>query len=482
MAKDSLENPARRLQLSLSPYDGPIDPSNLLRLDQSGPIDRVSLADFLRNGFIYPPYTAFSDTRVATVGFDNAADLFDSPQFAFPFHPEGEVESCSSTSALVDRYHSLLKESVGRLTQEMKSPWLLQSGGKDSTSLAIATADTRPDTVCLTYLGGREENEIESARRVARTLGLRHECLVCDPGRAYDRYLSIADRLPLLTGDFATLSYVDLAQTVKANGGDGLLDGLGSDAYFGLPIRVQHRLLALLARGLRLPEATFNLPLVETSFRLAYGLTSLQMNGFERLFPGTRFLDAEVDRLLGTSLSSQSLARTISFQKALQGWSSLFGKKQIASAIAAGGAYMAKGIYVSAAHALRIAYPYCSRALVSFVLNEVPDSLRLDRSTGTSKILVREHISRRFSELPYVRAKGSFRFDLVGLATTRFDKVYSLARQCSDFIPGAPSWLLANRHRLSNKAFASKFYLLALLLPWLHGKSRARTRLGTLQA
>ena len=36
---------------------------------------------------------------------------------------------------------------------------------------AIALADARPDTTCITYLGGVEENEVDSAKVVATTLG-----------------------------------------------------------------------------------------------------------------------------------------------------------------------------------------------------------------------------------------------------------------------------------------------------------------------
>jgi hypothetical protein len=34
-------------------------------------------------------------------------------------------------------------------------------------------------------------------------------------------------------------------------------------------------------------------------------------------------------------------------------------------------------------------------------------------------------------------------------------------------VPGATQWLDTHRDRLDNKYFASKFYLLAITLPWL---------------
>jgi hypothetical protein len=38
-------------------------------------------------------------------------------------------------------------------------------------------------------------------------------------------------------------------------------------------------------------------------------------------------------------------------------------------------------------------------------------------------------------------------------------------------MPGAARWLERNRGRMANKFFASKFYLLAVTLPWLLSRS-----------
>ena len=68
--------------------------------------------------------------------------------------------------------------------------------------------------------------------------------------------------------------------------------------------------------------------------------------------------------------------------------------------------------------------------------------------------------------LTYVRGKGSFRFDVRGLAKARFDRVRGFAVDSPE-LPGAVAWLDRNRRRLDNKYHASKFYLLAVVLPWL---------------
>ena len=352
----------------------------------------------------------------------------------------------------------------------MGAPWMLQSGGKDSTSLAIAAAQACPQTTCITYLGGFEENEVESARSVARKLGLRHEALVCDPVRAYDRYLAMVPRMPLLTADFAVMSYSDLATEIASGGGDGILDGLGSDPYFGVPTHWQQDVLTLLARGARLPTRIFDSKVVGQSFLLSYALGTLQMDAFERFYAGSRFTDAEVDALLGQPIANQSRERLELFRKDIAAARSVEARRRVSATIVEA-AIFGKGMYVASAMGLQLAYPYCDKKLSDWVFNDVPDSYLIGPG-NTNKVLVRRHIARYFEQLPYVAAKGSFRFDLCGLARQCFDQVHAFAMQAQALLPGAPLWLETHRHRLGNKYYASKFYLLAIVLPWLISRTK----------
>lgn len=460
----------RRIQIGLSPHAGEPDFSPLA--DHPGgasALDLVSVSDLLRNSFVYPPHTIYRDVKVATTGFDPQQDLHDSPRFHFDRQAAAATSrppaSAVDPEALVDTYHRLLCEAIAQSTANMGTPWMLQSGGKDSTSMAIALAQARPDATCITYLGGSEENEVGSARQVARRLGLRHESLVCDPARAYDRYLAMVPRMPLLTADFAVLSYADLATEISVNRGDGIIDALGSDPYFGVPAHWQQRMLGLLARGLRLPPGVFRSSLVGRNFKLCYALGTLQMDAFERFYAGSRFTDAEVDELFGQRIADRSRQRLELFRADIAAASTLEARRRVSATIVEA-AIFGKGMYASSALGLRLAYPYCETPLCDWVFHQVPDDYLMGPD-GTNKVLVRRHIARHFEQLPYVAAKGSFRFDLCGLARQRFDQVHAFAMQAQALLPGAPRWLEAHRHRLGNKYFASKFYLLAIVLPWL---------------
>jgi hypothetical protein len=470
-APDGVKAPSR-IQIAASLYENatPVDFSVLDGYGDGGvSLDLVSMADLLRNGFVYPPHSIYSNVKVASFGFDGKQDLYDHPRFHFAFQsssaPARPDAAAVDDRVLLETYHRLLCEAMSRCTVGMRSPWLLQSGGKDSTSMAIAAAEVQPQTTCMTYLGGPEENEVASARLVARELGLRHETLACDPGRAYDRYLAMVPRLPLLAADFALLSYADLATEVGIRGGDGIIDGLGSDIYFGTPMSRRQRLLWKLARGFQLPPGIFGIGPIGRSFKFCYVLGTLQMNSFERLFPGSRFTDAEVDELLGRPIAARSRRRLETYRDDIEAADSGEAMRRVALTISESSAF-AKGMYTANAVSLRAVYPYCDARLRDWVFHHLPDD-RLIGPGGLNKVLVRRHIARRFQHLPYLTAKGSFRFDLCGLAQQRFDQVHAFAVEARSLLPGATRWLELHRDRLDNKYFASKFYLLAVVLPWL---------------
>jgi asparagine synthetase B (glutamine-hydrolysing) len=458
------------VQINTSPYLDDIDFSPLDRFqDGDAPLDALSLAELLRNSFVYPPHSIYRNVKLAGTGFDPSEDMHQAPQYHYAFQSalvrSRPAPGMADENGLVETYHRLLCDSTARATAKMHTPYLFQSGGKDSTSLAIALAETRPDTTCLSYLGGNEENEIPSARLVAGKLGLRHEILICDPERAYDRYLALLKRMPLLTADFAALSYADLATEVRAQGGDGIIDGLGADQYFGTPLHRTERLLLLLARGMRLPSGLFRWLPMRRSFRLCFALSTLQMDTFERYFPGSRFSDAEVDALFGWRISAASRRRLEPFRADLNAASSREAIRRISCTILESG-HLAKGIYIAKAMSILLAFPHCDERLRDWVFHHVPDD-HLIGPGGVNKVLMRKYIARHFHELPYVRFKGSFRFNLRGLATRRFEQVRAFAEQAREMVPGAPAWLDAHRGLMGNKYFASKFYLLAVTLPWL---------------
>jgi hypothetical protein len=180
---------------------------------------------------------------------------------------------------------------------------------------------------------------------------------------------------------------------------------------------------------------------------------------------------------MGRDIAHASRERMAPFDKELSSATSADELRAMMLCITEAAAGFAKGLYTGGALSLPIAYPYCDRRLREWVAGEVPRNQRVDLNGRRNKILVREHISAYFADLTYVaQKKGSFRFDVVGLARARFDQVHAFAHDAREMVPGATAWLERNRRRLGNKFHASRFYLLAVVLPWLaHHDRAART-------
>jgi hypothetical protein len=216
---------------------------------------------------------------------------------------------------------------------------------------------------------------------------------------------------------------------------------------------------------------------VSGSFPLCFALGTLQMTPIERVFPGSRFSDAEVDALFGRDIARHSRGRLSLFRREIASATSAWEWRDMSMSIAGSAGAFAKGLYTAHGAGLGAAYPFCDRALREWIHHEVPRRQKVDPETGLNKVLIRRHIAARFGDLPYVQRKGSFRFDVCGLAAQRFEQVHAFAAGARDLLPGAQAWLERNRGHLDNKYHASKFYLLAVVLPWLaaHASQAAGT-------
>src|SRR5688500_8705892 len=98
------------MQITMSPYYGKPDLSGIAAGAQ---VDPVSVADILRNAFVYPPHSILQGVKLVTFGFCPEQDMHTSPQFHFKFRNAGEVpEVASQDQDWVGVYHRLLCEAV----------------------------------------------------------------------------------------------------------------------------------------------------------------------------------------------------------------------------------------------------------------------------------------------------------------------------------------------------------------------------------
>src|SRR5688572_31584800 len=115
------------LQITMSPYYGRPDFTGLSGEGKAQrTIDFVSVADILRNAFVFPPHSIFEDVKLVTFGFCPNQDMHVAPVFHFKFRNAGEVpEVAQQDQDWVGVYHRLLCQAVTASCSEMKAPWLL---------------------------------------------------------------------------------------------------------------------------------------------------------------------------------------------------------------------------------------------------------------------------------------------------------------------------------------------------------------------
>jgi asparagine synthetase B (glutamine-hydrolysing) len=429
-------------------------------------IDTESIVEILRNAIPFTPNTTDKNLKMLSLGISGESDS-DNFKFSYSFPIEqasNDHKPEPSLEEAVKSYHSLLCKSIESKTRECGTPYLLQSAGKDSTSLAIALAETRPGTDCVTYHGGDEENEVNSAKAIATKLGLKHHSITSNPTRAYNTYLSKIPNLKSITGDFAFLSYFDILGQIKLNS-DSVIDGLGSDVYLGTPFSFYQKVAYFLANNYKVPDWLYQMPLINRNFKACYLLSTLELSKLERFFPGSRFSLPEIENLFDSKFKVSPNPRSNIFLSDYSNSRTLEEKRAIALSILEAGGAFAKGRLSTESFGMNVLYPFCNDEIARFMCS-LPQKYKMNKETN--KIIVRKHIEYYFKDLPYVKTKGSFRFNLVNFANTSFDQVFHFAELNQQTLPGAKNWLIKNKPHLDNKYFASKFYLLAIILPWLH--------------
>src|SRR3569623_1150133 len=114
-----------------------------------------------------------------------------------------------------------------------------------------------------------------------------------------------------------------------------------------------------MARDLPVPARLFEAGPVSRSFVACFVLATLGMDPFERYFPGSRFSDAEVDRLLGRPVAAQSRRRQRLIQEELAGARTIEARKRVTLAFVEAAAGFPKGLYTTCALGLLQAYPFC---------------------------------------------------------------------------------------------------------------------------
>ena len=140
-------------------------------------IDRVSVAEFLKKGFIYHPNTYYKEIKTLENGIYCILD-FDKKTITKKKYYKIKAKPINDFNYLVDKLSKALLKSIERRTLKFfgkKAVFL--SGGTDSRMILANTVDKNIDAVTL-Y---NEENyEIDTTKNIAKLLKINHKLIKRD--------------------------------------------------------------------------------------------------------------------------------------------------------------------------------------------------------------------------------------------------------------------------------------------------------------
>jgi asparagine synthase (glutamine-hydrolysing) len=435
-----------------------LDRERLRRLDPAG------CQFLLAYGLVPPPYTVYRNVFALGVG-DRLEVALDGSRLAFKVdYPYFEARSRGDGRVEPAQLRRLLGEAVLRAIATDEPALLMQSAGKDSAGLLLGIAEAgRRNVRAVTYDARYREREAGPARALARHCGVPHEVVETDPRAEIGAYLRFAETAPALCADLTLFPYL-LALERTAVAGGVVLDGLGNDGYMGYVVPRRDALLARLALARRVPALWGRLEPPALGARAAYLWKTAQMVPAERCLAGSRLAPASVRRLI--PVDSPFSSHFAALDRARRGLAPLDFRSYVRARIFDGAMTMPKGRLAAASRGARAVFPYCDPALIDACFH-LPRAERYDLRTRTNKLPLRRLLAAELGPSPYLRAKGSFRFDAVGFVAANLERIRAEIERARPLLRGldrTAGFLLGRR---ANYVHAYEATTLFMVAAWL---------------
>jgi asparagine synthetase B (glutamine-hydrolysing) len=341
----------------------------------------------------------------------------------------------------------------------------MQSAGKDSTGmlLAIAAAGRGGDVRAATYDAGLREQEAVPAAELSRRFGIRHRAVQADPRAELDLWLRFAERAPAICADVALFAYLRVLAHEDVDGGV-VLDGLGNDAYMGYVEPRRDALLGSVALARHLPAVWGRAEPPGFGARVAYLWKTAQMYPAERCLAGSRLAPSTVRRLVPVETAfADYFARLDHAHRAL---SPLDFRSYVRGRIFDGAMTMPKGRLAAGSRGARAVYPYCDADLIEYCFH-LPPADRYDRHRRRNKVALRRLLSSEVGDAPYLRQKGSFRFDVVRFVAANEHAIRNELAAGAPFFRELDRWADFLLRRKASYVHAYELLTLFMLASWL---------------
>ena len=439
-------------------------------------LDEQAMAEFLHYLYVPAPLTILKKIHAVLPGHVLWLDekirqeRYSPPRFV---RGAGTVESYPterSTERYLPEFEKLLLHAVEDCVPRRGRIALALSGGKDSSTLAVALSKVCPDRVLAFNVGSTDErfNETKDAALVGKALGFAFQSYIPtdrDLARGLRHFASVQDN-PV--GDPAALPYF-LAMKNLPDDCSVILDGTGNDYYFGIPSYGKgvhrYRLRLQIERNMPLNVWKLILRLMSWGPGWMRELREYWSKPSEESFVAWDGWTAEE---LSTLFRRQvSFADTYLWELMQKGesedWVTL-----LTNVVC--GVWEPHTAYRKAmlAHALGkgIRFPFTDNRLAQFI-NRLPVALKFEG--GKNKVLLRAYMAKHLPQEILIKPKAPFVFDLNRLMqNSEYRWVEDLNQQgILQILPNLDNesiQQLLSRHAKDPKGSKWKFRLYALCL------------------
>ena len=148
-------------------------------------IDRVSIAEFLKKGFIYHPNTFYKEIKTLDSGSYSILD-FDKKETIVKSYFKVNAKPVYDFDYLVNKLSKALLKSIERRTvKSFGKKAVFLSGGTDSRMIIANSSDANIDAITL-Y--SEENHEIKVTKNIAKLLNVKHQLIKRDKDYYFDSF------------------------------------------------------------------------------------------------------------------------------------------------------------------------------------------------------------------------------------------------------------------------------------------------------
>ena len=191
-------------------------------------IDRVSIAEFLKKGFIYHPNTFYKEIKTLDNGSYSILD-FDKKEIIIKKYFKVNSKPVYDFDYLVNKLSKALSKSIERRTvKPFGKKVVFLSGGTDSRMIIANSSDPNIDAITL-YT--EENHEIKVTKNIAKLLNVKHQLIKRDIDyyfNSFDSSIKINGGRSLPIDDH----FLNLKNDIRIKKYDTILTGCYADWMF----------------------------------------------------------------------------------------------------------------------------------------------------------------------------------------------------------------------------------------------------------